>query len=216
MRSSSQVLEEQARKVGVHAFVPTDKLVRERQPGHEAAFLDPKYRRERARKEYSFHGSEGHKSLTKRRRLVGYPPQRPRRLLLDAGHRLDGAKEMCALLWVRNVGVDQERVCLRVDVFHHDLETVEAARLCHLYLCREALDKVLVDDAIGSGEEGQDPRNEEALVFIQTFVPVADVMSQVDFFHTPERRLGLLIHPPDLFTLFVKLVGHVGTGSTDI
>jgi len=43
-----------------------------------------------------------------------------------------------------------------VDVLHGDLEAVEAARLGQLYLGGEALDEVLVDDAVRRGEEGED------------------------------------------------------------
>lgn len=39
---------------------------------------------------------------------------------------------------------------------HHDLETVEAARLGGLHLSRKPLDKVLVHNPIGGGEEGED------------------------------------------------------------
>lgn len=45
---------------------------------------------------------------------------------------------------------------------HHDLETVEAARLGSLHLARESLDKVLVHDTIGGGEEGEDVGDEVA------------------------------------------------------
>ena len=90
----------------MHAFVAADKLIRERKSGHETALLDPEYRRKGARKENTLYGSEGHKSLPKRGRLVGYPPQRPFRLLLDARHRFDCVEEICTLLWVGNVGID--------------------------------------------------------------------------------------------------------------
>ena len=64
-------------------------------------------------------------------------------------------EEVGALRLLLNVCVDQEGVGLRVDVLHHDLETVEATSLRNLDFCAEALDEVLVDDAIGGSEEGQ-------------------------------------------------------------
>jgi hypothetical protein len=61
---------------------------------------------------------------------------------------LDSIEEVLALRLLLDVCVDQERVCFGVDVLHHDLETVEAASLRNLYLTAEALNQVLVDDAI--------------------------------------------------------------------
>ena len=43
-----------------------------------------------------------------------------------------------------------------MDVLHHDLEAVEAAGFGDLDLAAEALDKVLVDDAVRGGEESED------------------------------------------------------------
>lgn len=54
-------------------------------------------------------------------------------------------RSLCLLL---DIGVDQERVGLGVDIFHHDLETIEAACLWDLDLSTESLEKVLVHNAI--------------------------------------------------------------------
>ena len=69
---------------------------------------------------------------------------------------INGVEEICALLRLADIGVDEEGVGLGVDVLHHDLEAVKAARLGYLHLTRKALDEVLIDDAIGSGEESKD------------------------------------------------------------
>ncbi len=53
-----------------------------------------------------------------------------------------------ALLLLFDVGVDEKRVCLRVDVLHHDLKAIEASRLGYLDLSAEALHEVLIDNAI--------------------------------------------------------------------
>lgn len=47
------------------------------------------------------------------------------------------------LLWLPDVGVDQEAVHLRVDVLHGDLKTVEATCLRHLHFLHEALHLVV-------------------------------------------------------------------------
>ena len=86
-----------------------------------------------------------------------------------------------------------------MDVLHHDLEAVEATSLRDLHLGAEALDKVLVDDAIRGSEEGKDVRDEETLVVVEALVPVVKVLGQVDLLCGPEGSLGLLVHLPDLF-----------------
>ena len=65
--------------------------------------------------------------------------------LLDARHRLDGVEQALLLLVVLDVGVDQQRVHLAVDVLDGNLKPVEAARLGQLHLRAEALHEVLVD-----------------------------------------------------------------------
>jgi hypothetical protein len=40
--------------------------------------------------------------------------------------------------------------------------------------------------------------NEEALVVVQSLVPVVEVLGEIDLFGSPERGLGLLVHLPDL------------------
>jgi hypothetical protein len=95
-----------------------------------------------------------------------------------------------------------------VDVLHHDLEAVEAASLGDLDLAGEALDKVLVDDAIGGGEEGEDVGDEEALVVVEALVPVVKVLGEIDLLSGPERSLGLLVHLPDLRIEMLVLFRH--------
>lgn len=41
-------------------LISADKFIGKREARHQAAFLEPEYRRKRTRKEDSFHGSEGH------------------------------------------------------------------------------------------------------------------------------------------------------------
>ena len=61
---------------------------------------------------------------------------------------VDGVEEVGALFLFFDVCVDEEGVCFRVDVLHHDLEAVEAARLWDLDFAAETLDEILVDDAV--------------------------------------------------------------------
>lgn len=111
---------------------------------------------------------------------------------------VNGVEQICPLRVLLDVGVDQEGVGLGVDVLHHDLETVEAARLGDLDLAAEALNEVLVDDAVGSGEEGQDVRDEVLLIIVQAVVPVVQILGEVNLLGSPEGGLGLLVHLPNL------------------
>ena len=81
-----QVREQQAGKVGVHAFVAGDELVAEGQPRHQASFLKPEDRGKGARKEDAFDGSEGYQTLGEGRALVGYPMESPIGFFADAGN----------------------------------------------------------------------------------------------------------------------------------
>lgn len=62
-----------------------------------------------------------------------------------------------------------------MDVLHGDLEAVEAAGLGDLHLGAEVLSQILVDDAVGSGKEGQDIFDEVAFVVVE-FLPVTLVL----------------------------------------
>lgn len=111
---------------------------------------------------------------------------------------VNGIEEVGALLRLLDVGVNEERVGLGVDILHHDLETVEAAGLGDLNLTAEALQQVFVDNTVGSGEEGQNVGDEVTLVIVQAVVPVVQILGQINFLGGPKRGLGLLVHLPDL------------------
>ena len=79
---------------------------------------------------------------------------------------VDGVEEVSTLFLLFDVCVDEEGVCLGVNILHHDLKTIEAAGLGDLHFAAEALDEVLVDNAIRSSEECEDMGDEVALVVI--------------------------------------------------
>lgn len=108
-------------------------------------------------------------------------------------------EEVAPLLWLANVCIDEQRVRFRVDVLHHDLESVEASRLRNLHFTAESLDEVLVDNAIGCSEEGEDVADEEALVIVELVIPVWNILAEIDFFGCPKRGHSLLVHAPDLW-----------------
>ena len=109
---------------------------------------------------------------------------------------VNGVEEVCALLGLADVGIDQERVSLGVDVLHHDLEPVEASRLGDLHLSAEALDEVLIDDTVRGGEESEDVGDEEALVVVEALVPVVKILGEIDLLGGM-RTVGAAFYRPE-------------------
>ena len=171
-----EVTEQEASKVGVHTLVAADQFVGEGETGHEPALLQPEDGSERSGEEDSLNSGEGNKTFAEGRAVVGNVAKSPVGLLLDTGDGIDGTEEIVATSGILDVGVDKERVRFGVDVFHHNLEAVEATRLSSLYLVGETLDEVLVDNAVGCGEEGENVRDEVLLVGIQPVVPIMEIL----------------------------------------
>ena len=193
-----EVAEEEAGEVGVKTLVTGDELVGESETGHETTLLEPEDGGEGAGEEDTFDGGKGHETFGEGGALVADPAKGPVGLLLDDRDGLDGVEEVLALLGLADVGVNEERVGLGVDVLHHNLKAVEASGLGGLHLGAETLDEVLVDDTVRSSEEGEDVRDEVALVVVELVVPIVKVLGEVDLFSGPEGGLGLLVHLPDL------------------
>lgn len=193
-----EVREQKAGKVGVETLITGDELVGEGETRHEAALLEPEYGGESTTEEDTLNSSEGNKALGEGGILVGDPPKGPVGLLADAGNGVDGIEEVGALRWLLDVGINEKGVGLGVDVLHHDLEAVEAPGLGNLDLGAETLDKVLIDDTIGGGEEGEDVGDEELLVIVELVAPVVEILGEIDLLSSPEGSLGLLVHLPDL------------------
>lgn len=193
-----EVRVQQAGKVGVQTLVTRDELVGKGQTRHETSLLEPKDGGKGTAEEDTLDGGKGNQALGKGRVLVLDPLDGPVGLLANARNGLNGVEEVAALAVLLDVGVDEQGVGLGVDVLHHDLEAVEASSLGDLDLAAEALDQVLVDNAIRGGKEGQDVRDEVLLVIVQAVVPVVQILGQINLLGGPERGLGLLVHLPDL------------------
>src|SRR6266508_2052293 len=130
--------------------------------------------------------------------FVGNPAESPISLTLDARNSVKGVKEVITLDRVFDIGVNEERVGFGMNVFHHDLETVEATGFGSLNFVGESLDKILIHNAIGGGEESKDVGNEMALIVVKTIVPIVDILGKVDLLSSPERGLSLFVHLPNL------------------
>mmetsp|Transcript_5308 Transcript_5308/g.11625 ORF Transcript_5308/g.11625 Transcript_5308/m.11625 type:complete len:222 (-) Transcript_5308:555-1220(-) len=178
-------------------LVPTNQLIRKRQPGHQPPFLQPEYRAKAPRKENALHDRERHETLGERRIRTNIL-LRPRRLPLHAGYRRMGRKQPLPLVRIGNVRVDEEAVGLLVDALHGHLKAVEAPRFGDGDLAAESLGEVFHDDAVGSGEEGEDHGDEVSFVVAEVVVPVIEVAGEVDFVGRPEARDVLFVHGPEV------------------
>ena len=114
---------------------------------------------------------------------------------------LDGIEKVGTLGLLLDICVNEERVSLRMDILHHDLETIKTAGLWNLDLAAESFDEVLIDNSIGGSEEREDVGDEVTLIIIQPVVPVVKILGEINFFCGPEGCLRLLVHLPDLLRL---------------
>jgi hypothetical protein len=117
-----------------------------------------------------------------------------------ARHSFNGVEEMGSFIRVFNVGVNEERIRLGMNVFYHDLKAVKTSGLGDLNFSGEAFHKVFIHDAVRSCEERKDVRDEMSLACIE-LVPVPEVMREVNFFGRPERGLGFFVKRPYLDSL---------------
>mmetsp|Transcript_101880 Transcript_101880/g.265950 ORF Transcript_101880/g.265950 Transcript_101880/m.265950 type:complete len:406 (+) Transcript_101880:274-1491(+) len=186
---------EQACELAVQPLVTGDQLVGEGQARHQAALLQPIDGAERATEEDALDASEGHDALCEAA-LVVHPLDSPLCLLLDSGHGVDGVEDLVLLHRVLDVLLDEQRVRLRVDVLHGDLEAVEASRLRDLDLARETRGQVLQHDAVRGREKGEDVLH-EVLLLLAEGVPILAVLRQVDLLRRPKGGLMFLVHLVD-------------------
>lgn len=193
------MLVDEAGEVSVESLVSRDELVRESESRHKSALFNPEDCAKRAREEDSLDGSEGNESL---REGVGVidPFHGPFGLLLDDRDIIDGLEKEGLLLSILDVSVNEKGVHLRVDVLHHDLESIEASGLGNLDLSAEFLSQVLVNNTVRGGKEGENILDEVSLIVIE-FVPVGQVRLKINFVDDPEGGEGLLVHLPDVFVL---------------
>lgn len=109
-----------------------------------------------------------------------------------------GIKEIGSLLLLLDICINEERVCLGMNILHHDLETIEAASLGYLDLSTEPLHQVFIDDAVRRGKEGEHMGDEVSLIIVQPIVPISQILGEINFLGGPKGRFGLFVHLPDL------------------
>mmetsp|Transcript_45801 Transcript_45801/g.109054 ORF Transcript_45801/g.109054 Transcript_45801/m.109054 type:complete len:200 (+) Transcript_45801:226-825(+) len=142
-----QLLVNQAGKVSVQSFISRNQFIGERKARHETALLQPVDGAKGAAEENTFHSCESNHALGEAI-LPLDPLHCPLCLLCYRRHCFNGVENTLPLLRILDVLLDQQRVCLGVDVFHCNLEAVKGSCLWHLDLAGELPCKVLQDNAI--------------------------------------------------------------------
>jgi hypothetical protein len=87
-----------------------------------------------------------------------------------------------------------------MDVFHSHLESVEASGLWNLNLCHESLSQIFKNNSVRSSKESKNMLDKMFFVIIE-LLPIFQILSQVNFFSSPEASHLLFIHFPDVVVL---------------
>lgn len=113
-------------KVSMQAFISGNQLIGEAKAWHEPPFLEPEDRAERPWEEYAFNRCKGHKSLAETLLFID-PVHSPLGLLMDAVKVVHSIEQKLFLVRISNVSIDQQRISLRVNVLHRNLEAIKAS-----------------------------------------------------------------------------------------
>src|SRR5690606_11461780 len=105
-------------------------------------------------------------------------------------------EKMIFLFWVFDICVDEKSVGFRMNILHHDLETIKAPCLGDLDFAHKIYSQVLINDTITGGKESQYVRNEMPFSVIQV-CPILKIPGEIDLFSSPETGFMLLVHFPD-------------------
>ena len=122
-----------------------------------------------------------------------HPLHCPLRLLSNDINFVHCVEEVMLLVLVLDVGINQQRVGLGVDVLHCNLEPVEAPGFRDLHLAAELLGQVLQHDPVRGCKEGQHILYEVLLICSQ-LEPVLAVLGEVNLVRCPETGHLLLVH----------------------
>mmetsp|Transcript_60317 Transcript_60317/g.97635 ORF Transcript_60317/g.97635 Transcript_60317/m.97635 type:complete len:218 (+) Transcript_60317:230-883(+) len=152
----------EAGKLSMQALIAGNQLVGEGKARHEAALLEPVDGAERAAEENTLDRCKGYDALGKAVVPV-HVLHGPRCLFLNSRHGVDGIEDMVPLDRIFDVLLDQQRVSLRVNVLHGNLEAIEGSSFRDLHLAAECPCQVLQDNAIRSSKESQNVLDEVLL-----------------------------------------------------
>lgn len=122
----------------MESFVPRNKFVGECEAWHQGPLFEPEDGTEAAGEEDSFDGCKCHQSLMETHLTID-PLHGPFGFFSDDWHIGNSIEKVGLFGFILDVCIDQKTVCLRMNVFHCYLKTVEAPRLRNLNLCAELL-----------------------------------------------------------------------------
>lgn len=97
-------------------------------------------------------------------------------------------------------GVDEDRVGLAVDVFHHHLEAVEAPGFGNLDFGAKTLGKIFENNPVRGCEKSEDMLYEMLFIGSES-LPVFNVLAEVHLVDGPEASHLVFIHLPNVFVL---------------
>ncbi len=174
------------------SLISGDKFVWKGQPWHQITFFQPKNGAKRPREENSLNGSKCNNSFMEGFLLV-HPVHRPLSFFSDHINVLNRIEKEHLLILVLNVSVYQEGVCFWVYIFHSNLEAIKASCLGYLNFWAELLREIFHNDSVTGGEECEDIFDEMFFVRVQ-FLPISEVLSEIDFVCSPEWCQMLFVH----------------------
>lgn len=181
-----------ASKVSMKSLISGNEFIRECKSGHERSFLEPEDGAKRSRKEDSFNCSECNKSFMEWFLFI-HPFHSPLSFLFNNVNILNCVKQITFFILILNVGINQERISLGMNVFHGHLESIKTSGFRDLNLGAELLGKVLHHDSVTCSKECKNVFDEVFLVGIQ-FIPILEVLVKVDFISCPEWSEVFLVH----------------------
>lgn len=114
-------------------------------------------------------------------------------LVSDTWNGIDAIEQLRLLGLILDVGVNQERIGLRMNPLHRILKGVEQLDYLRANLALKSSHQVLHDDSVRPSEERQDVGNEMLLIFGQ-LRPISMVLAEVNLLWGPEYSHALLVH----------------------
>jgi hypothetical protein len=159
----------------VHALVTGNQLIRKSKSGHESSLFNPKDSAETTGEKDSLDGSKSNQTLSIAVWAID-PFDGPVGLLFHGGNVVDGLEKEGFLVVILHESINEDGVGLRVNIFHHHLEAVEAAGFGHLNFRAETLSQILKHNTVGGSEKRENVLDEVLLIWSE-FEPVFGVLT---------------------------------------
>jgi hypothetical protein len=198
----------------MQSLVARDQFIAEGEPRKKAALLEPEDGTEGTAEEDALDRRKRRQTGGKARVRLD-PLQGPLSFLGNAWNGLNGVEQVGLLGLVFDLGVNQQRIGLRMNALHGILKSLEQTGHRALDFALKADRQVLLHDPIAACEEGQNGLNEMALVRAQGRKVVS---REVDFLRRPEGGELLLLHGVEVLLVVgdrEECVTHDGISSIE-